>query len=144
MFLFLLYWTTKSYIIWYFLLTHNDSLILDMFYIKLSCISFSQICQICGILIIFCHNFLIQSKKSINFGYDQQHIAQNIKFLLPQHRGHWKTDKYLGSEDFDEVDLDSDVNSLASGNLSQSTTVLSQCEQLPWTWMWRLLYFDCW
>ena len=34
----------------------------------------------------------------------------------------------MGSEDRSEVDLDSDVNRLASGNLRQSNTVPSKCE----------------
>ena len=48
----------------------------------------------------------------------------------------WRPLKY-GSlsrlDDRGEVDIDSDINYLASGNLRQSTTVTSQCERLPWT-----------
>ena len=43
-----------------------------------------------------------------------------------------------------DLDLDSDINFLASSNLWQCTTVTSQCERLPWTWTWRLLYCNCW
>ena len=40
--------------------------------------------------------------------------------------------------------IDSVLNHLATGNLQQYTTIISQCEQLLWNWMWCLLYFDCW
>ena len=36
-----------------------------------------------------------------------------------------------GSADCGEVDLDSDINHLASGKLRKSTTVTSQCDILP-------------
>ena len=39
-------------------------------------------------------------------------------------------EQYWGSDDCGEVDIDSDVNHLASGNLRQFTTVPSQCERL--------------
>ena len=39
----------------------------------------------------------------------------------------------MGSVDRGEVDIDSDVNCLASGNLWQYTTVPSHCEQLTYT-----------
>ena len=42
-----------------------------------------------------------------------------------------KDKEVLGSAYRGEVDLDSDVNHLASGNLRKYTTVTSQCERLP-------------
>ena len=50
-------------------------------------------------------------------------------------------DNYRGSADRDEVNIDSDVNCLASGHIRQYTTVPSKCEQFPWTLMWCILYF---
>ena len=38
-------------------------------------------------------------------------------FQLPCHGNHWKTDQYRGSDNCGEVDIDSDVNRLALGNL---------------------------
>ena len=85
--------------------------------------------------------FLQQSNISINFDSGQQHNSQNTKFMLPRHSNHWNTEKYRGSADRGEVDLESDVNCLASGNIGKYTTVPSQCEWVPLTWTWRILYF---
>ena len=57
---------------------------------------------------------------------------------------HWKREQYQGWYNFCERDVDSDLNPLASDNIWQYTTVPSQCERLPWTWMYRLLYSNCW
>ena len=73
---------------------------------------------------------LKQLNKSINFDLDQQHYSQNTRFPLPQHIDHWKIAQYWGLADRGVVDLDSDVNYLASRNIRESTTVPSQCEQL--------------
>ena len=113
-------------------------------YLNVIYLCFSRKYQICGILNSFCHNFFAAVKKSINFDLDQQHNSQNTKFLLSQHRDNWKTEKCQGAANRGKVDLDSNVNRLASGNLRQYTNVPSQWEILPWTWMWHLLYFDCW
>ena len=43
------------------------------------------------------------------------------------------TEHYMGSGDRGEVDLDSDVNCLDSGNLRLYTSGTNQCEGLPWT-----------
>ena len=63
---------------------------------------------------------------------------------ITSHGDHWNTEHYRGSVNSGEVDLDSDVYRMASGNLRKYTTVPSQCDRLPWTWTWRLLYFDRW
>ena len=68
--------------------------------------------------------------------------SEDTKFLSPKPSKYWKTEHYWGSDDCVEVDINSDINCLSSGNLSQSTTLPSQCEWYPWTWTWCLLYFD--
>ena len=68
--------------------------------------------------------FLDQSKKSINFDFDQQQKVQTPNSHYPNTAG--------GGSDRGEVDIDSDENLLASGKLRQSTTVPSQCERLPY------------
>ena len=83
LFLFSWYRATKRQNIFYYLLTHNDSLILDMFMINCHGNFFSHKYLICCILNIFCHIFSKQSKNSINLDFGQQHISQNTKFLLP-------------------------------------------------------------
>ena len=63
---------------------------------------------------------------------------------IPPHSDNCKTEQYRKSADRGEVNLESDVNIMALGNLRQSTTLPSQCEQLPLNWMWHILYFNCW
>ena len=55
---------------------------------------------------------------------------------------HWNMEHYWGLADHGEGDSDSDIYGLASVNLRQYTTVTNQCEKFPWTWTWRLMYFD--
>ena len=115
-----------------------------MFYIKPSLITdFSQISNIffCDILE---HKFLRQEKKSININFWSRETSADTQFMVPQHSDNWKTYQHQGSANCCEVDLDSDLNRLASGNLRQYTTVSSQCEQLLWTWTWIIMYFDPW
>ena len=50
-------------------------------------------------------------------------------FLIPKPSYHWNKEDYWGSADLSEVDLESDINFLASGNLRKYTSVPSQCEQ---------------
>ena len=88
--------------------------------------------------------FLRQTKKSIIFDFWSSTTSAGTKFLLQKSSNHWMTECYQGSSDRGEGDLDSDLKFLASGNLWKYTTIPSQCEQLPWTWMWRILYLDCW
>ena len=114
--------------------TYNDSLVLDMFYIKMSCIFFFHKYRICGFLDIFCRNFSKQSKNSINFNSSVS-INNNIHRLqipvTPIYRT-LKDGEILGSADCFEIDLNSDVNQPASGKLRKSTTVSSQCDILPY------------
>ena len=135
----------KRYIRCYFPSIYNDFLILNIFYIKLLCLYVflgnieSVVSWIVSVTI-----FSKQSKKSINFYYDQQNILQNTEFILPQPSDHWKTEHYRGSANHGQVDLDSDINRLTSDNLRQFTNVPSQCERLTLTWTWYLLYFNRW
>ena len=87
--------------------------------------------------------FLQQSRKSINLDFDQQ---KKFRYQISITPTHWtlKDRAILGSADSGEVDIDSDVNFLASGNLRQSTTAPSHCERLPWNWTWCLMYFNRW
>ena len=50
----------------------------------------------------------------------------------------------LGASNSGEVNIDSDINHLYSDNIWQCTTLPSQCEKFPQTWMWCLQYFDYW
>ena len=64
-------------------LTYEDSLIFVVFYIKLPLnFVFSQISNLffCS---IFCHKFFGQSKKSINFGFNQQQQVQTKITITP-------------------------------------------------------------
>ena len=88
--------------------------------------------------------FFQQTKKSITFDFWSSTTSAETKFLLPKISDHWKKKHYCGLADNGKGYLDSDINRLYLGNLQQYTTVPSQCEKLPWTWTWRLLYFDYW
>ena len=83
---------------------------------------------------IFEHNFLLHTNKSTTFQFLIIHkVVQTLK------------DRDLsGSADCGEVDRASDINHLASANLRQYTTATNQCDRLSWTWMWYLLYCNCW
>ena len=85
----------------------------------------------CHSLIEFCPCFFI-----INKCRNQAPVIKT--------RNHWHMDHCWWLVYRFEGDLDSDLNRLASGNLRQYATVPSQCDQLPWTWTWRLLYFNHW
>ena len=132
LFLFSWYQATNKYICYYIPLTHNDFLISNMFYIKLSQ-KFVFLTNIKSVVSWIFSNttFSKHSKKSISFNFDQHHNSQNAKFLLPQHSNHWMTKQYRESADHGKVDIDSDASSLDSGNLTQPTTIPIQCERLP-------------
>ena len=111
---------------------------------KLSCI-FLFLTNIESILLsYFEHNLFAAVKEIHKLLFQSTTKSAETKFLLPKPSNHWKTDHYWGSDDHGEVDIDSDLNRLASGNIMKYTTVPSQCEWLSWTWTWILLYFDCW
>ena len=63
--------------------------------------------------------FLQQSKKSINFNFKSTITSAETKIPVTQTKLPLKDGALFGSADRDEVDLDSDVNQLASGNLCQ-------------------------
>ena len=104
---------------------------------------FSQILNIfcCG---IFKHIFFAAVKEIHRLWLWSTTTSVDTKSPLPQHRKNRNTDQYWGSEDRGEVDIDSDVNHLASSNIRQYNNVPSQCDIFTWTWTWRLLYFDRW
>ena len=66
------------------------------------------------------------------------------KFLLPKPSDHWNTEHFGGSVNCGEVDLDSEINFLASGNIWNYTNVPSQCDNFIWSWTQSLLYFNHW
>ena len=110
-----------------------------MFYIQLSWnIPFLTNIDMCSYVVFSNIIVLQQSKKSINFDFWSTTTSADTKLLLTKPSDHWKMEHYWGSDDSGEVDLDSDVNHLASGNFRQYTTVPSHCEQFPRTWTWRL------
>ena len=103
-------------------------------------------------LCIFCWYIYVFPSKTHSAGY-RDHIAvvfiltapfKETWLSLPQHSDHWKTEEYQGSAHRGEVDLDSDVNRLASDKLRQSTTVTSQCGWSPYPWTCCILYFYRW
>ena len=104
---------------------------------------FSQISNLflCG---IFEQIFSASVKEIHRLWLQSTTKSADTKFLSPQHSNHWNIEHYWGSANCGEVDLDSDINSLASGNHRQSTTVSSHYEQFPWTWTWILFYFYHW
>ena len=83
---------------------------------------------------IFNQTVLLQTSKSTT--------SQNLGYTT--HRKHWNTDLYCGLVDCGEGDLDSDLNRLASVIVRQYNTVTNQCKWLPWTWTWRIWYWDSW
>ena len=85
-------------------------------------------------------NVLQQSKKSIYFNILSTRTSAETKFLFPKPSNHWNMEHHRGSADCGEVDIDSDINHLDSGNVWQYTTVPSQCEWFPWTWTFLLWY----
>ena len=105
---------------------------------------FSYKYRICSFVIFLKHNFFAAVKEIHKLRLRSTTTSAYTKFLLPKPRNHWKTYHYRGSVNRGEVDIDSDVNCLDSGNRRQSTTVPSQCEQSPWNWTCHLLYFDHW
>ena len=95
-------------------------------------------------ILFFCgiseHNFIAVVKEIHKLQFQSTTTSADTKFLLPKPIYHWKTEQYWGSVHHIEVDIESEVNCLYSGNIWQYTTVPSQCEQLPWTWTFRILY----
>ena len=115
-----------------------------MFYIKLSwrLVFNSQTSNL--FFVVFLTQLFTSVKEIHKLRFLSTTTCADTKLLLLQTRKHWKMDQYQGLVGCSEVDLESDLNHPASGNLRQFTTVPSQCEQFPWTWTWRLLYLDCW
>ena len=122
---------TKSLISWYFLLyflKHSKK------YINLDCrfwstATFIRTWRRCIYASFLSHKyqiieFLVFSVKvfwSINLDCRFWSTAtfKDNKFLLPKRSEQQKTEKYQGSADRGELDLNSDVNLLASGKLRQ-------------------------
>ena len=98
---------------------------------------FYQKYWICSFVVFLSTSFLLRQRNPLPLIlYHKQQVQKPSD--------HWKTEYYWGLSDCCEIYLDSDLNFLASSNLWQYTTVPIQCEWLPWTWMWHLLYFYRW
>ena len=74
--------------------------------------------------------FLNQSNNYIKFDFQYRYIPTLEATQFPLHKisKHQTAEQYLGSANFGEIDIKSDVNRLATGKLPQSTTVYSQYE----------------
>ena len=81
-------------------------------------------------LVISSHNILKQSKneKKIDLLYQCTPTLEVTQFHLHKSSKHQPMEQYQWSADCSEIDLKSDVNWLASGELQQSTNVYSQWE----------------
>ena len=79
-----------------------------------------------------CHNCLKKLKNYINFDFQYRSTLtlEVTQFTLHKINKHQTVEKYQGSADSGELDLESDVNRLASKKLWKSTTISSQCKQL--------------
>ena len=134
----------KSYIFWYYPLTYDYSLIFFMFCIKLSHY-FDFLSNIESVLLCYFWTQNFEAVKEIvTFAFLSTRTSAETKSRLPKPSDHWKMEHYVGSGNHGKVDLDSDVNRLATGNLWRYTTLTSHCEIFPYAWMWHILYFDCW
>ena len=132
------------YIFWYCILTYDDSVIFIMLYFKLSR-NFSFLTNIESVHLWYFQTQLFAADK----------VIHHLRFLIINNKcrnqvpvikvsQHWNKKYYRRSADCFEGDLDLDINCLDSDNLWKYTTVPSQCDQLPWTWMWCLFYFYNW
>ena len=131
------------YISWYFPLAYDDFSSLCFILNCHGTFLFSQILNlfICSIF----ENDFFSADKSIHcllFSIINNKCKNQVTVI--KQSNHWKRDKYQGLDDCCEGYLDLDLNYLDSGNLQHYTTVLSQCEQMPCTWKWCLIYFDHW
>ena len=99
----------------YFPLTYNDSLIFVTFCIKMSWrfVFFTNIESV--ISWYFLTQFLKQSPNFKQIRFQSTTTFADTKLPLPQHREHCNTEHYRGSTYYGKVDLDSDINGLASG-----------------------------
>ena len=66
------------------------------------------------------------------------------KLQSPTQSKHWKTEIYQGLNDCCKYDCGYDLNYLASVNLCQCTTVITQCLWLNMTRTWRIQFCNCW
>ena len=113
---------------YYCSITYDDSLVFIMFHIKLSQ-NLVFLTYIESMLSwYFITQFLEVVKEFHKFQFRSTTKFADTKLQLPQHSKHWKTEQYWGSDNCGKVDLDSDVNFLASVILQKPTTVPSQCE----------------
>ena len=123
-------------------LAYNDSVIHIVFYFKMSR-NFAFLTNIESIHLCYLWTQIFRrwQRKSLPLIFIIKNKCRNqapvIKLSF-----HWNTDHYQGLADQFEGYLDSDLNRLTSSNLHKYTTVPSQCESLPCTWTWHLLYLD--
>ena len=92
-----------------FPLTHNDSLIWDIYYIKLWWnFFFLKNIKYVVFWIIYVTTFFEAVKEFHKLRFQSTAKFSDTKFLLLQHSKNWKTEQYWGSSDCGEIDLDSD------------------------------------
>ena len=75
-------------------------------------------------------NYLLCDIFKHNLCYRQIN-QQPTHFRSPPHSRHWNTEPYQVSADRCEGSCNLDINSLASDNLRQYTTVTNQCKTFP-------------
>ena len=102
---------------------------------------FSQISDL-FICAIFEHNNFEAAKEIHYFWFFILNNKCRYQVPVITQNNNWNTEQYCGLANCCEEDLESDIYCLDSVNLWQYTTVLCQCERLPWTWTWFLLYFE--
>ena len=122
----------RSYICFYCPFTYENSVIFIIIYFKLSQ-NFDFITNICSVVVFLDTSFTKNKIKFTTFNFRSSTTSAETKLLLPKPSYHSNTENYQGSAGHGEVDIDSDINCLDSGNLWQDTTVISHCEQLHWT-----------
>ena len=132
------------YIRCYCQFTYNDSVILIMFYFKLSR-KFSFLTNIKSSHLWYFWTQLFAADKEIHnflFLVINNNFRNQVPVIKPSNR--LKREYYWGLAGCCERYLHLDLNCLDSDHLWKYTTVPSQCERFSWTWTWRLLYFDSW
>ena len=134
----------RRYICFYCPLAYNGSVILIIFYYKLSQnFAFLTNIEYVHLCYFWTQQFRSRQRNSLLLILILNNKCRDRVPVITQ-SNHWKKKYYRGSDDFCEGYLDLYLNCLASGNLQQYTTVPSQCEIFPWTWSCCLLYFDHW
>ena len=133
----------KRYICCYYLFTNEYSLFFPCF--MLNCHGTFFLTNINSVILWYFQTiYFLTVKEILKIWFWSTTKSEGTKLLLPKPGEHWKTEKYQGSSESGEIDLESDIHHLELCNLTQYTTVPSQCDWLPWAWTCNLLYCDCW